>query len=378
MGNKVLLVVGSLNRPLSFYAQPKGDGLSVWSLDETTGKVLFLSRQTGIDNPCFLSINRDKSVLYANSEVHEWHEGVVSAWQINPATGALNYMNCQPTHGSCAAYNRLSADGQSLFVVNYGILNAGPDQALAILPVDGVSGALLPPSASHALPDGTGPNKNRQDRSHPHAVLALVAASHRMLLIPDLGTDRLHRLLAQPDGRFEGLEPLLLPPGSGPRHLVAHPRLPVIYLVNELNSTLAVLELNGCELSIVQIVSTLPAGFVDENDAADIVLSSDGQHLYVSNRGADCITGYTLDATTGAVQTMKSWPSGGRTPRSLELTQSGQCLLATNQNSDNITVFRRDGYSGMLTRLSAFDLGSPVAATVNATRLLTLPSEPGS
>lgn len=60
--------------------------------------------------------------------------------------------------------------------------------------------------------------------------------------VPDLGADLVRGYkwneetgVMTPDAHLE----LELPPGSGPRHMVFHPKLPVAYVVNELLSTVS-------------------------------------------------------------------------------------------------------------------------------------------
>lgn len=91
-----------------------------------------------------------------------------------------------------------------------------------------------------------GPVPDRQDASHPHG--AIVDPTGRFVLVPDLGMDRIHIFKISPsNGRLQPQAPLLVKPGSGPRHAVFWTPSSkavsiddtVMYLVSELDNTLS-------------------------------------------------------------------------------------------------------------------------------------------
>ena len=85
------------------------------------------------------------------------------AYQLDPATGRLSYINDQGTLGSVPAYASVDRAGKFLLVANYSIHteppDSSPDQAIAVLPIrtDGGVGA---PVASRAHV-GRGSNAQR-------------------------------------------------------------------------------------------------------------------------------------------------------------------------------------------------------------------------
>lgn len=89
-----------------------------------------------------------------------------------------------------------------------------------------------------------GPVPSRQDAPHPHGVV--VDPTGNFVLVPDLGAYlvRIYRINAI-TGHLEEQQPLVVTPGSGPRHAIfwspkksgaAHPRNPRFYLVTELDN----------------------------------------------------------------------------------------------------------------------------------------------
>jgi 6-phosphogluconolactonase (cycloisomerase 2 family) len=79
------------------------------------------------------------------------------------------------------------------------------------------------------------------------------------------------------------------PPGSGPRHAVRHPARPVVYVANELDSTvLACHVLADGTLAAAQALATVPPGVAP---AACSAIRLHRNTLYVGNRGAGGIVG---------------------------------------------------------------------------------------
>ncbi|WP_245525612.1 MULTISPECIES: beta-propeller fold lactonase family protein [unclassified Mesorhizobium] len=75
-----------------------------------------------VDNPTFLSVTPDGSLVHANSEVFAWREGTVSAYRFDRQTATLSYINKQPALGGITAHNTITRDGAKLLLANYGFL----------------------------------------------------------------------------------------------------------------------------------------------------------------------------------------------------------------------------------------------------------------
>jgi 6-phosphogluconolactonase len=133
-------------------------------------------------------------------------------------------------------------------------------------------------------------------------------------------------------------------------HVAFAPSGRFLYLVNELNSTLAVFSFDPQAGSMrpAQTVSTLPETYAGASAAAEIALDAAGRVVYVSNRGHDSIAWFRVDPASGRLSPGEWIASGGRTPRHLALDPSGAWLLAANQDSDNLSFFRIDQASGGL------------------------------
>jgi len=110
---------------------------------------------------------------------------------------------------------------------------------------------------------GAGPNAERQSAPHAHSIVA--DPSNRFALAADLGADRVFVYRLDSAGKSLGhieAGDAVMRPGSGPRHIAFHPTLPLVFVANELDSTVATLRFDAQRgaLSPVEIGSTVPVG----------------------------------------------------------------------------------------------------------------------
>jgi 6-phosphogluconolactonase len=151
--------------------------------------------------------------------------------------------------------------------------------------------------------------------------------------------------------------------GAGPRHIAFHPTLPLAFVANELDSTVATLRFDADRgaLTLVDTRSTVPDGWSGTNYPADIHVASSGRTLYVSNRGHNSLAVFSVAESTGALALEQVVSTDGDWPRNFSLDPTGRWLLVANQRSDSIVVFGRDEASGRLTPTrQRIALASPV------------------
>ncbi|HLW89848.1 MAG TPA: lactonase family protein [Roseiarcus sp.] len=347
---KTLMFVGCCNRALPYFATTHGEGIAAFAFDEATGGASPLETTAGIDNPTFLAVSPDGRTLYATSEVLGWNEGVITAYAIDSASGRLEYLNKQPTRGSIVAQVSFDRAGRYLLAVNYGVgpTTQKPNRSLVVFPLS--ADGELRPAVAEATHSGQGHDPIRQDRPHAHCVIA--TPDNKYVVVSDLGLDQLV-IYRFHDGGIARHSDLALPPGSGPRHFVFHPRLPYAYVGNELNSTVASLAFDPAEgrLALLSIAALVPDSARSGNHCAEIKISDDGRRLYVGNRGHDSLSRLAIDDRTGVATLIGNTPSGGKTPRHFAFDPSGAYLAVANQDSDCVTIFAVDRASGDLKQL---------------------------
>ncbi|HQT79296.1 MAG: hypothetical protein B7Z80_25915 [Rhodospirillales bacterium 20-64-7] len=328
----------------------RGNGINVFRIDPVSGAWNHVQHVGGLDNPSLFTLNRAATRLYS---VHGGRT-LVSAFAIDPASRHLTLLNQMDCQGSNPVDSALDPTGHFLIVANYG---AG---SCAVMPLT-EDGALSPVSQLEILPGTPGPDREQQASSHPHA--AIFDPAGQFVIVPDKGFDRTF-LFRFENGRLTPAEQAFLPaaPGAGPRHAAFHPFLPVLYVNNELDSTVSVFNWQDGKATERQVIPTLPRGRTEPNTTAEIAVSPDGRFLYVSNRGHDTIAQFAIAADSGLLSMAGHYPTGGKRPRFFALGLDGRHLYAANQDSDDITVFHVDRAAGSLIPTGVrINVGSPSA-----------------
>lgn len=317
----------------------EGNGVSVWSIDQNGDwtQIQVLDDQA---NPSFLILSPDGRHLYTVHGGDHFH--AVSCFSRDPHTGSLTYVNSVDCGGANPVHLDVDSTGRWLAVANY---TSGSLASVEILP-DGSLGSLK----SLVNQEGeTGPHPVEQ--TGPHAHHCPFDAQGINIIVPDKGLDRvfLYRVDEKTGRLSEAGTPAISRPGAGPRHAAFSPDNRFCYVVNELDSTISVYDYDaeGASLDLVQLISTLPAGFPAANTGSEIELSASGEFLYASNRGHNSIAAFSVDRETGKIKPIGWDPTGGSVPRFFALTPDGTKLFVGNQGSHTIVEMDIDPASGL-------------------------------
>src|SRR5262245_9847994 len=317
----------------------RGDGIHVYRVDPATGVWIHVQHIGDLTNPSFLALSPDQRFLYS---VHG-DGNYATAFMLNEGTGEAKLLNRGATGGNNGVRQAVDPAGKFLIVANY---SSG---SVAVLPI-AADGSLKDQHQLVTLPGEPGPHKVEQTSSHPHDIV--FDPSGRFILVPDKGLDRVFVF------RFDGANGQLSPaepdsvktrPGAGPRHLAFHPKLPIVWVLNELDSTTATYRWDAEHgtLTPVQVITTLPTDFTGYITTAEIAVSPDGRFVYCSNRGHDSVAVYAANATDGLLTSIGWQPTQGRVPRFIGLDPAGHFLYAANEQGDTVVTFRVDT-SGLL------------------------------
>ncbi|MGJ7529317.1 lactonase family protein [Variovorax sp. GB1P17] len=303
-------------------------------------------------NPSFLAVHPNRRFLYAINEIDIYQglpTGTAEAYAIDERSGRLTLINRQPLSlsGVIPAHLAVSPDGRALVVALYG------GGAYNVLPI-GADGTLGKVSGIEKE-TGSGPDAERQESPHPHMVL--FDASGQRVIATDLGSDRIN-VFSVADGKLNLLGRTSVSPGSGPRHLALHPSQRFLYVVSELDATVACFGYDAASGKVGeqrQRISTVPEGFTGQKNAAALVMHPSGQFLYASNRRlksdhpmADSVAAFRIDANSGALTPLQHWGEGLRFPRALAMAPGGSHLYALSQKGDTILRLRIDPSNGKL------------------------------
>ena len=277
-----------------------------------------------IDNASYGLASRRTGARYL---VNESDQGAVGcydrSWMLARSTSS---------GGASPCFLALDARERCLAVANYG------SGSVALIRLDPADGRPMgsPQVVAH---QGSGPVRERQ--AGPHAHWVGFSPDQAWLHAIDLGSDTIFAHPFDGDGGRlgEGQIAYAAPPGSGPRHMVRHPALPLAYLVSELANTLTVLTVrDGGRFDAAQTLTTLPPGFSGHSQAAHIAIDAAGRRLYLSNRGANTLAVFALDAA-GRPSLLQQIACGGDWPRFFRLMEGERRLLVANERSGAVAIF---------------------------------------
>jgi 6-phosphogluconolactonase (cycloisomerase 2 family) len=332
-----------------------GRGIHMFRVDRKSGALTAAGIVEMGNSPTCVAVNAAGTVLYSaneNDHVEPDKQGTVSAWAIDPASGALKLLNTVPAGGRGPTYLILHPSGRFLLVANYF------GGSVAVLPIQS-DGKLSPPSDVQKPEGKIGPTHATNappgsfaisGHDHTHAHMIQADASGRFVVHADLGQDKIFVWkFDDQTGKLTEPTEVRLPAGDGPRHFAFHPNNRWFYSVQEEGSTVVLFDFDTAsgKLTARQTISTLPQGFAGSNFCSEILLSSDGRFLYVGNRLHDSIGIFSVGADGKLTYVGEEWTHGDY-PRSFGFDPTGRFLYCCNQRGDNLATFRVDHESGKL------------------------------
>lgn len=315
------------------------EGIYLCNFNTETGDIFLDKTFRAIDNPSFLKISVNKKYLYAVSRATESIEksgGFVSAYKI-AEDGSLKFLNKQISNGAGPCHVDVSPDGKHVAIATY----AGG--TTSVYPVNS-DGSLN--SASSVINNNLAEDNQYKVVSHAHSIK--FSPFDGKIYSADLGTDKLNIYNLEGDKLVSsGQKFVKLESGAGPRHFEFHPNGKVIYVINELNSTITTLIKQSDNWVKAQTISTLPVDFKDTSYCADIHISANAKFLYGSNRGHNSITTFEIENDTKQLISKEIVSVEGDWPRNFTLSPDGKFMLVANQKSGNITIFKVDSETGI-------------------------------
>ncbi|HEY3789609.1 MAG TPA: lactonase family protein [Urbifossiella sp.] len=322
-------------------------------MDAKTGKLSEPEVAFEMGSPSFLAIHPNNKFLYAVGEGGGAEGGPVVAFALDGETGKLTKLNEGKSGGSGPCHISIHPKGTYAIVANYG----GGSSAIFKLD-DGKIGERT----SFMQHTGSGKDPGRQ--KEPHAHCGFFSPNGEYAIVDDLGIDRVKIFkFDQETGKAtdDSAADVITPPGSGPRHIAIAPDGKFGYVCGELDSTVNVIKFNWAEgkPAVIESLSTL-AKPVKGNSTAECILSPDGKFVYVSNRGANTIAVFKVDADRKL--TAAGHITGDiKTPRNFNIDPSGKWMLIASQDGNKVGVYAMDQASGGATETeTSVKVGAPV------------------
>ncbi|WP_110667912.1 lactonase family protein [Salinicola halophilus] len=328
-----------------------GDGtIGRYRFDRQTEKLESLGTTEAGNNVMPLAVSPDQRFLYAAVRSEPLR---VLSYRIDPDSGDLTPLGSGALQGSMA-YIAVDRSGRYLLAASYG------DSCVSVSPIDadGVAG-----DATQTVEVGT----------HAHAILT--SPDNRYAFATSLGDDHIEQF------HFDGTLAPNDPPridtaqAEGPRHLVFSPCGRFIYVLGEFSADVTTFAFDAesgqlTELSVCPGIaegSSLAHGMrqqdIPEGDdtpriwAADLHVSPNGRHLYVSERTSSTLNVLAVDPNTGAARFIESVETVSR-PRGFEIDPLGGYLIAAGELSDHLALYRIDDSDGRLSHVSDAPAGN--------------------
>jgi 6-phosphogluconolactonase len=219
---------------------------------------------------------------------------------------------------------------------------------------------------------GSGPDQSRQEAAHAHSVYADPA--NKFVYSCDLGSDHVWSFkFDAAQGSLTPTDPpfATVPPGSGPRHLAFHPNGRFVYVSNEMGHSVTAFTRNAATgaLTPFQTLSTLAPGASYPGitiTTAEIACDATGKWLYVSNRGCETLSLFSI-AADGKLALAQTTPCVAKFPRFFTLDPTGRWLLSAGQKDGHIAVLKLDPATGQMTATDQ------VVTTIDPTCILFVP-----
>lgn len=364
----------------------EGGGIHIYAANLADGSLSHLSSVESGLNAGYICISPDGQFLYATDERKDYggrrgSGGGVLSFAIDPQTGLLTRLDLRPSMGTFPAYICIDKTGSRVVTANHGsydaiaqvrrdggvvhLENSYDDATVSMFSVT-PAGLLNPACAVAMLERGPALGWEKETgldavfQASPHAHSVNFDQSNRFVLACDKGSDHIYVFGVGGDRcGLKLVKAFATPPGSAPRHSAFHPRLPYVFVVNELKPSLTSFAFDATtgDLKAIQTVSTVANDAIDRGGKrsmpADIRIHPNGRFVYASTRGNNTIAIFRIDETTGRMTPVGEVSTLGETPRAFNFDPSGRFIFAGNQDSNTVVSFAVDPEGGRMTATGA-------------------------
>ncbi|XAS67708.1 beta-propeller fold lactonase family protein [Micrococcaceae bacterium Sec5.7] len=352
----------------SYTADSGGSGAGIGAISAATdGTLTWLGTAAVTDSPSFVAVHPSLAVVYAVGERTQTVQAFRRAGEFG-----LEAFGKPWTAGEAACHVAVDPVGRFLVVACWGdgqvlLFELNDDGGIA---ARFAAEPARDPYKSQALgggaPDRGSSNGDTTDgklsdggrASRAHASLMLADGR---VMTTDLGHDLLRVWNYAPGKGLDLDHEVVLPEGSGPRHLVQHGNGSV-FVVSEYSIQVFVVR-PAADSGNFQLISHGPATLgeaLPSDAAAEIALAPDGRHMYVGVRGSNRIGVLAVDDIGSSLSPLADFPSGGDWPRHHLVRNSW--LHVAHERSGDVVTFALDPVSGLPgSPVNRLRTGSPTA-----------------
>jgi 6-phosphogluconolactonase len=309
----------------------------------------------------------------------------VMSFKVDQASGALTFLNQQPTVGAMPASITVDEGKKLLWTANHGFFD---HVVKAVQLADGTwtekfeyddstvvqyglndDGSIGPVQDVHVLTGyGTDPNDSPQGGGHaqasPHAHIVVIDPSGRFMVACEKAGERIY-VYRIGGKRLELASVYQCPAGTGPRHVAFHKDSGRMFMTCEFSSELWSFDFDSATgvLSFIDKQSTL-YGFTGRNETATVQVHPSGRFVYMNNRGEDDVVWFTVSddghlTKAGRVELSRCEDPKDAT-RAMTLAPSGAFLLVPDRPADIVRAYAVDPNDGSLKAMAEVPVENPV------------------
>ncbi|MDT0171147.1 beta-propeller fold lactonase family protein [Pseudarthrobacter sp. BRE9] len=294
------------------------------------GSLEWLGTAVEAQSPSFLAVHPTLPVVYAAAEQRK----KVQAYRRRGEFALEPYGTPEPA-GEATCHVAVDPRGRFVTAACWG------DGQVLLYGLDddgGLTGRFpaVPSVDPHA---SLSPGSPRQSRAHASLMLR-----DGRVMTTDLGHDTLRIWNYEPGAGLVADHEVVLPYGSGPRHMVEHPSGNV-FIVSEYSVEVFVVRPEAGTYELVFRGPATAGGSKEGDSAAEICLGPQGDFAYAGVRGSNLIS--VLEVAAGGTELipLKDFDSGGDWPR--HHLVRGNRLHVAHERSDNIATFELAPVTGL-------------------------------
>ena len=325
-------------------------------------------------------------VIFDYVYVANYGDSTVSAFKLDPNSGALSLVGTRPTGGSNPTSLAVDSQKKYLFVGNTtgstvtgfginsgtGALSAVPGSPFEVAPstvedvvIDPLDRFLYVPSFNNnqiqafSINMGTGFLTSVGTVAVTNAKRGVVEPQGKWLYITeDQVSANVHQYnINQVTGALTSGPQTFIP--AGPNGLAVLPGGAHLFTANWSNNTVSHLSLDSAVTGNTAVVTphqTVTAAY-------DLTVTPGGNYLYASNLngGAQAIYGYSIDGAGVLASLGTPFFAGGGTARAISVHPNGKFVMQTDGTSNQLWVYAISATTGLLTPVA----GTPIATGTN-------------
>lgn len=328
MGEKYVAYVGT-------YTHESSKGIYLFDMDVEKGRIT-RRNEYELDNPSYIAVSHNHKYLYAICD-----QGVAS-YAIKE-NGELEQLNVASINGMRGCHISITKDDTFLVVSGY---HDGKITVLA-LKKDGRVGDIT----DEVFHKGLGSIAERNFR--PHISWSVFTPDEDLLCVCDPGIDQIklyefnHRT-----GKIKLYDIIRSQLESAPRQMIFSEDGKFAYVLCELKNYINVYSYDKTaetgRFEMIQNIFTVRKGHKSNSSAASLIFANSGNNLICSNAGDNTVTIYTVDKSTGLLNTISSLPISGDYPKYIAMFPDNKHLLSMNNEGNSITDFTINFEKGLI------------------------------